>query len=133
MPTSSDDVLSLVRQLTGLLQKLNVQDKTLTGQALPSTDQLQQLADLLTKILPVAKPLLGQVNGALGQTIGNLLNGKKSAIGVIGALATSLLSAVPSGSGLGQIFGYDYAGSWSQPLCYADLPGNHSMGRTWQA
>jgi hypothetical protein len=40
---------------------------------------------------------LGQVNGALGQTIGNLLNGNKSAIGIIGSLATSVLqSAGPS-------------------------------------
>jgi hypothetical protein len=36
---------------------------------------------------------LGQVNGALGQTIGNLLDGKKSAIGIIGAMATAVLQA----------------------------------------
>ena len=34
---------------------------------------------------------LGQVNGALGQALGNLLNGKKTAIGVVGAVATSIL------------------------------------------
>ena len=36
---------------------------------------------------------LGQVNGALGQTIGNMLDGKKSAIGIIGAVLTSVLQS----------------------------------------
>ena len=44
-------------------------------------------------------PKLGQVNGALGQTIGNLLDGKKTAIGIAGALLTSLLTQASSGSG----------------------------------
>ncbi|MGL4727297.1 MAG: glycosyl hydrolase 108 family protein [Bosea sp. (in: a-proteobacteria)] len=35
---------------------------------------------------------LGPVSGALGQTIGNLLNGRKSAIGILGSLATTFLS-----------------------------------------
>jgi hypothetical protein len=50
---------------------------------------------------------LGQVNGALGQTIGDLLNGKKTAMGTIGALLTSLLSAFSSGgmaeTGIGKL------------------------------
>lgn len=37
------------------------------------------------------KTPLGPVNGALGDAIGDALNGKKSAIGIIGALLTSLL------------------------------------------
>ncbi len=37
---------------------------------------------------------LGQVNGALGETIGNLLDGKKSGIGIIGALLSSVLPTV---------------------------------------
>lgn len=36
---------------------------------------------------------LGPVNGALGQAIGSLLNGKKTSLGIGGALLTSLLSA----------------------------------------
>ncbi|MGY2052168.1 peptidoglycan-binding protein [Methylobacterium sp. JK268] len=48
-------------------------------------------------------PPLGQVNGALGETIGNLLNGKKTAIGIIGAVLTQILSQVPAGTGLGQV------------------------------
>jgi hypothetical protein len=34
---------------------------------------------------------LGPVNGALGDAIGNLLNGKKSGIGIVGALLSSVL------------------------------------------
>ena len=35
---------------------------------------------------------LGQVNGTLGQTIGNLLDGKRTATGQLGAVATVLLA-----------------------------------------
>ena len=35
--------------------------------------------------------------------MGNLLNGKKTAIGIIGAALTALLSQVPPGSGLGEV------------------------------
>ncbi|MGU3468143.1 peptidoglycan-binding protein [Methylobacterium sp. C33D] len=55
---------------------------------------------------PTARPegaVLGPVNGALGQTIGQLLSGKKSAIGIIGAVVTQILSQVPAGTGLGQV------------------------------
>lgn len=55
---------------------------------------------------PAARPdgaVLGPVNGALGQTIGQLLSGKKSAIGIIGAVATQILSQVPLNTGLGQV------------------------------
>ena len=38
---------------------------------------------------------MGQVNGALGETLGNLLNGKKTAIGIVGTALTSVLSHVP--------------------------------------
>ena len=37
---------------------------------------------------------LGPVNGALGQTLGSALDGKKSAIGIIGAMVTAVLQAV---------------------------------------
>ena len=37
------------------------------------------------------KGQLGQVNGALGDTIGNLLDGKKSGIGIVGALLSGVL------------------------------------------
>ena len=58
--------------------------------------QLGKALDLIKTILaPGADgkpPPLGQVNGALGQTIGNLLNGKKTAIGLLGAVITPMLT-----------------------------------------
>ena len=63
---------------------------------LSKPEQLRKALDLIKTILvPGAdgKPLpLGQVNGALGQTIGNLLNGKKTAIGLLGAVITPMLT-----------------------------------------
>jgi hypothetical protein len=60
-------------------------------------EQLQKILDLGGLINPTDKSApLGQVNGALGETIGNLLNGNKTAIGVIGSLLTAWLSSVPA-------------------------------------
>jgi lysozyme family protein/peptidoglycan hydrolase-like protein with peptidoglycan-binding domain len=75
------------------------------GSATPE-DRLRKAVDLLTAALvpaAQAKAPLGQVNGALGQTVGQLLDGKKSAIGIGGAVLTQLLSQVPPGTGLGQV------------------------------
>jgi lysozyme family protein/peptidoglycan hydrolase-like protein with peptidoglycan-binding domain len=74
----------------------------------PSADQLKKVMDLITAVIGQTKLPLGQVNGALGETIGNLLNGKKSAIGIGGSLITSLLAAVtssPNAGGLAGLFG----------------------------
>ncbi|WP_426410142.1 peptidoglycan-binding protein [Bradyrhizobium ganzhouense] len=70
-------------------------------------DQLKQVVDLLSTLLS-NKPVLGQVNGALGETIGKLLDGKKTALGIGGSLITALLSAVtasPNAGGLAGLFG----------------------------
>ena len=70
-------------------------------------EQLRKALDLIKTILvPGAdgKPLpLGQVNGALGQTIGNLLNGKKTAIGLLGAVATPLLTQASTTTALAPV------------------------------
>jgi Domain of unknown function (DUF1906) len=70
-------------------------------------DQLQKNNDLLAKLTAPeganTSPPLGEVNGALGATVGNILNGKKTAIGIIGALLTAELAQVPPGTGLGQV------------------------------
>lgn len=70
-------------------------------------DQLQKNNELLSKIAAPgsgsASPPLGQVNGALGETLGNILNGKKTGIGIVGALLAWELSQVPPGTGLGQV------------------------------
>jgi peptidoglycan L-alanyl-D-glutamate endopeptidase CwlK len=82
-PVSPDDILLLAQQLAALLQKLRVQQKGSAEPANQPADELRQLADVITAILPAARPVLGQVNGAFGETVGGLLNGKKSAIGIL--------------------------------------------------
>jgi peptidoglycan hydrolase-like protein with peptidoglycan-binding domain len=80
---------------------------TVPPSAAAQTEGPQKALELLKAILAPgtddkSRPL-GQVNGALGETLGNLLNGKKTAIGVIGTALTAVLSQVPPGSGLGQV------------------------------
>lgn len=113
MPTTGDDIVSLLQKVLALLQALQKQQAAPTGQTTTAQTQvqpvdLQKLADVI-KIFTGGKDgaqALGQVNGALGQTIGDMLNGKKTAIGTIGALATALLSQAPGlGNALGGLIG----------------------------
>jgi lysozyme family protein/peptidoglycan hydrolase-like protein with peptidoglycan-binding domain len=93
MPT---DPIGFVERLLPILQRPTpiAGTATPTGVA-PSTDQVKQVIELLnTLFLKDGKPALGQVNGALGVTIGNLLDGKKTAIGIGGSLLTALLAGV---------------------------------------
>jgi lysozyme family protein/peptidoglycan hydrolase-like protein with peptidoglycan-binding domain len=90
------DPIGLVERLLPIIQRVTPNTGTATpvGGA-PSTDQLKQVIELLnTVLLKDGKPALGQVNGALGETIGNLLNGKKTAIGIGGSLLTAVLAGV---------------------------------------
>ena len=83
--------------LRRLLEELNV--------LLAATGQVTPIA---LPVAPVAEPAaapIGPVNGALGETVGKLLNGKKSAIGIIGALVTSVLQNAPPESAMGTIGG----------------------------
>ena len=100
------DAATLIQQLMGFAQAMKGQSPALpAGPLTPAQlqDQLSQLRDFLNTLSVSASkaglPKLGQVNGALGQTIGNLLDGKKTAIGVTGALLTSLLTEASSGTG----------------------------------
>jgi len=103
------DSVGLVERLLAILQKAAPKPGTApSATASPDVDQLQKAISLLTAIIGTAtggKPPLGQVNGALGETIGNLLNGKKTAIGIGGSLITSLLAAVTSSPGAGGLAG----------------------------
>jgi hypothetical protein len=105
-PTRPDDVGAWLERLTTVLGRLQTQGTATVPPPAPSQpEQLQKALDLLKAIMvggtdDKSRPL-GQVNGALGETLGNLLNGKKTAIGVIGAALTSILSQVPPGTGLG--------------------------------
>ena len=103
-----NDVAALLERLVPLVERLQGQRATTAGA--PDSQQPEQLRkalDLIRTILvPGAdgKPLpLGQVNGALGQTIGNLLNGKKTAIGLLGAVATPLLTQASTTTALAPV------------------------------
>jgi len=102
-PTSSTDLPPLLQQVLVLLRGMGIQPTT-TPTTPPDPaqqlDQLRKLVEIISGIITPGAKLdtqpLGQVNGALGQTIGNLFDGKKTAIGILGALLTAWLSSVPS-------------------------------------
>jgi hypothetical protein len=90
------DPIGLVERLLPIIRRATPNTGTATPVgAAPSTDQVRQTIELLnTLFLKDGKVPLGQVNGALGVTIGNLLDGKKTAIGIGGSLLTALLAGV---------------------------------------
>lgn len=97
--------VSLLGQLLSLVTKTAPGTTTAANPA--PTDQLKQMVDLVSALL-TNKPVLGQVNGALGETIGKMLDGKKTALGIGGSLITALLSAVtasPNAGGLAGLLG----------------------------
>jgi hypothetical protein len=95
LPAGQVDLGVLLGQIMRLMQTLSAQ-RSQPALAQPAANQADQAIKALTAVLDVLnKPDgLGQVNGALGQTTGNLLDGKKSAIGIIGAMITAILQAV---------------------------------------
>jgi lysozyme family protein/peptidoglycan hydrolase-like protein with peptidoglycan-binding domain len=106
--TTSNDPINTLERLITVVQKAGVPQPNVTPTApvAPNLDQLKQIIDLITKLFgPDAKQPLGQVNGALGQTIGGLLDGKKTALGIGGSLITSLLSSVTATPGSGGLTG----------------------------
>jgi hypothetical protein len=104
LPVPANDLASTLQQVVNLLQKLNINippTSTAPVSMPPTQDQAAQLHKILDFVSGLINPSgksvpLGQVNGALGETIGNLLNGKKTAIGVIGSLLTAWLANVPA-------------------------------------
>jgi peptidoglycan hydrolase-like protein with peptidoglycan-binding domain len=108
IPAGPNEIGAWLERLVMLVERLRAQrTPTAPPPASQQTDQLRKALELLTAILAPGtdgkSPPLGQVNGALGQTLGNLLNGKKTAIGILGTVLTSVLSQVPPASGLGQV------------------------------
>jgi lysozyme family protein/peptidoglycan hydrolase-like protein with peptidoglycan-binding domain len=102
---AANPTVNVLGQLLSLITKTAPGTPAATNPA--PADQLKQVVDLLSTLLS-NKPVLGQVNGALGQTIGTMLNGKKTALGIGGSLITALLSAVtasPNAGGLAGLFG----------------------------
>jgi peptidoglycan hydrolase-like protein with peptidoglycan-binding domain len=108
VPSGPTDLIALLERLVMLIEKLKGQ-RPITDPSSGSspTDRLRKTVDLLHAIFSpdaAGKPQpLGQVNGALGQTIGNLLDGKKTAIGLLGAVATPLLSHASDTASLGPL------------------------------
>jgi peptidoglycan hydrolase-like protein with peptidoglycan-binding domain len=108
IPTGPNEIAAWLERLMTLVGRLQNQGTTTAPPSTSQqTDQLRRALELLTAIVAPGtdgKSMpLGQVNGALGETLGNLLNGKKTAIGILGTALTSVLSQVPAGSGLGQV------------------------------
>src|SRR5262249_37518907 len=89
--TTGNQQIDFLRQIIGvLLPIINPNAAAILG-AIPGTPTTPSTPT--TPTMPsTTTPPLGQINGMLGQTIGNLLNGSKTAIGAIGTLLTSLLS-----------------------------------------
>ena len=104
-----DDVTTLLERLVPLVERLQGQGGVtgVTPIASQAPVQLGKALDLIKTILaPGADgtpPPLGQVNGALGQTIGNLLNGKKTAIGLLGAVITPMLTQASTSTALAPV------------------------------
>ena len=98
----ANDLTSTLQQVGNILQKLNAAPMSATPISMaPPQDQAAQLQKILDFVSSLINPSgnsqpLGQVNGALGETIGNMLDGKKTAIGAIGSLLTAWLSSVPA-------------------------------------
>jgi hypothetical protein len=95
----SADLNNLIQQVITLMQSMRSQSTNPTAGTDQKIEQLRKLVEIGRGMLnpdtvKAVTRKLGQVNGALGQTIGNLLDGKKSAIGIIGALVTAILQSV---------------------------------------
>jgi lysozyme family protein/peptidoglycan hydrolase-like protein with peptidoglycan-binding domain len=106
-PKLPDDPVGIIERLLAIVQKSDPASPTApVARDAVNVDQLKRLMEIVTTLMGKdAAPPLGQVNGALGDTIGNLLNGKKAALGIGGALITSLLSAVTATPGSGGLAG----------------------------
>jgi hypothetical protein len=85
----ANNIGNVLQQLAVLIQAMQ-KPQPADGQPAPVQGQMQP-ADL-QKIFDAINALIGANGSTLGQTIGDLLNGKKTALGVFGALATQLLS-----------------------------------------
>ena len=105
-----NDVTALLERLLPLIEKLQGPRATdghrgrfaATGAAAQGARSDQDHPRPRRRRQVAALPL-GQVNGALGQTIGNLLNGKKTAIGLLGAVVTPMLTQASTTTALAPV------------------------------
>ncbi|MFG1294063.1 peptidoglycan-binding domain-containing protein [Xanthobacter versatilis] len=91
-PATTSQNADVLKQVTDVIQALEAV-RAAGGLAHITPDQLAKIINLAVPLIQTTTAALGPVNGALGQWIGNLLNGRKSAIGIIGSLATGLIQA----------------------------------------
>ncbi len=107
-PPAANNAVSVLERLFSLVSNPAPAPGTTAAAANPVRPISSNRWSTCSAALLNNKPVLGQVNGALGDTIGNLLNGKKTALGIGGSLITALLSAVtasPNAGGLAGLFG----------------------------
>jgi hypothetical protein len=113
MPVPAQDVSALLQQLFKLLANQSITAApgpapapTAPGQppAGDTDDAAQKIIDAIVNIIApavIGKGIpLGQVNGALGDTIGRALDGKKTAIGIIGSLLMHILPVLSANGAL---------------------------------
>ncbi|NVO15094.1 MAG: N-acetylmuramoyl-L-alanine amidase [Rhodoplanes sp.] len=135
-----NDLTQLLRQVTELLQAFRNRSAPTPGTAAAPQpeDQLKRIIEILNMLAPggIDKPLgdvigkLGPVNGALGQTIGKLLDGRKSAFGIIGTLLAALAQnpEILKLVGLGGLGGLSSVGGVALPIFLA-LTGWGVLGK----
>jgi putative peptidoglycan binding protein len=96
-PAATDPLSVIKGLLDGLKGLVPSASSTPASTTTPDQQQLQKILDLLKAVTGGSG--LGPVNGALGSTIGNMLDGKKSAIGIIGSVLSGVMAmAAPGGS-----------------------------------
>jgi hypothetical protein len=116
LPVPANDLTSTLQQVGNILQKLNINVAAISTRPIPMAPpqgqavQLQKILDFVSGLINPSgnSQPLGQVNGALGETIGDMLDGKKTAIGAVGGLLTAWLSnvhALPAGATPSGLFG----------------------------
>jgi peptidoglycan hydrolase-like protein with peptidoglycan-binding domain len=106
IPSGPTEITAWLERLVRLIERLKTPTTPVPAPGSQQPEQLRKALELLAILVPGAggkSAPLGQVNGALGETLGKLLNGKKTAIGVIGTALTAILSNVPAGTGLGDV------------------------------
>ena len=135
---------TLLERLVPLVERLQGQGADGRSGACPASRRLPRRSRrswarrstcIKTILAPGAdgKPLpLGQVNGALGQTIGNLLNGKKTALGLLGAVATPMLTQASTTTALAPVLAMLTPAAGLSALRPADLPRADRLGRARQ-
>ncbi len=97
-----DRILEALAGIMGQDRPLNDSDGGGDGGGKIDDERLKAIQDAVAMITG-GDPELTPVNGALGKTVGKLLNGRKSAIGIVGYLLTSILGQTGDTSVLGKL------------------------------